>query len=159
MFKRIVIRANQRGLRFVNEALAEVLKPGVHWRFGARQRVEVVSTEALFLAHDRLEHIVDSGLLRDELEVLDLAESERAFVWKDGRLVAALRPGLFALWKVSRPLEVESFQVDPVRLIHPRLALVADKAIAEPLLEFVRVPAQHAGVLEVDGQMVEDLGP
>lgn len=158
MLKRYVIRADERGLRFVNGELREVLQPGVYWRWGLRQTVDVLNIDGLFMVHDRLRHVVDSGLLQDEIEAIDLAENERALVWQDGRLVAALRPGLFALWKVQRPMIVERFDASNVRFEHGRLDLIANKAIAQGILQITDVPAQHEAVLEVAGRVTEVLG-
>ena len=114
MWYRYDIRAGERGLRFVDGALVEVLGEGVHWRFATGQKcqVDIVSTEAVWLERGDLALIKTSEARPSDLLVLDVHQEERALVWIDGRYVKTLLPGQYGLWTSSRAVLVEVFEVD-----------------------------------------------
>src|SRR3954447_6514113 len=100
MIRYIRIRPFEVGLVFRDGTFRGLLGPGAHWRLDPlfRERVDVVSQRAPGLAHEQRDLIVRSGALADRAVVLDLADHERGLVWIDGRFVAVLAPGLYALW-------------------------------------------------------------
>ena len=61
--------------------------------------MEVVSQRAPWLAHEKLDVIVQSGALKNRAVVLDLKDHQRALVWVDGRFSHILPPGKYAFWK------------------------------------------------------------
>ena len=61
--------------------------------------MEVVSQRAPWLAHEKLDVIVQSGALENRAVVLDLKDHQRALVWVDGRFSHILPPGKYAFWK------------------------------------------------------------
>src|SRR5262245_19394167 len=86
-FKRIKVRSYEMGLYFRDKEFMRLLAPGTHWVVAPlfTSHVEVVSQRQPWLAHEKLDMIVKSGLLKDRAVVLDLKDYERALVWIDGR--------------------------------------------------------------------------
>lgn len=154
VLRRFKIREHERGLLFRDREFKGVLRPGRHWvwDFLFNVRVDVVSVRDVWLTHKDLDVIAKSGALGDEARVVDLEDHERAVVWVDGRLEAALKPGLYALWTVFRAVKVETFDARALRLDHTDLAAIVQAKGAAALLDVTTVEAGHAGLLFKDGR-------
>lgn len=161
MIRFLRIRPYEVGLVFRDGAFRGLLGPGAYWRFDplGRERIDVVSQRAPWLVHDKLDLIVRGGVPGDDLVVLDLADHERGLVWIDGRFATALPPGLFALWTTVRRVRTEVVDARAVRFDHPDRDAILRGGRAAELLDVQDVPADHAGVLFVDGRHAETLGP
>jgi regulator of protease activity HflC (stomatin/prohibitin superfamily) len=160
MYTRVRIREYERGLRFRAGNFAELLGPGRYWvrgaLFGAErdvvQKVDITSTR--FTA-ERLDILVRNASLREALLIVDLADTERAVVWKDGRVAWVLGPGRYAFWKEPYELRVERFDATSVRFENDEIDAIFAVGGAGGLL--AEVPArENADVLVFrDGEYVE----
>lgn len=161
MFRKITVRPYEFGLVFRNSAFTGLLAPGSYWRFDplGRETVEIVSRRAPWLAHEQLDLIVASGALEGKATVLDLADRERGLVWIDGRFDAVLPPGRYALWTGFRRIRTEVVDVSDVRFEHADREAIFAGRNANALLDVQDVPADHAGVLFLDGRFAETIGP
>lgn len=150
----IQVREHERGLLFRDDVFERLLTPGRHWIFGAvwKVRVERVSVRDAIFDHRDLEVIVRSGALAGEAEVLDLADSERALVWLDGRFATVFGPGLHALWKVFHKVRTEVVDAGEVRFEHRELAIIFGAAESRSWLERINVDAGQVALLMVDGR-------
>lgn len=98
------IRRHERGLRFRYGELRAVLGSGTYrtlptlWRSG-RDEIEIVSAIDSVVQHDRLDELLETPALRAATMLVELGASERALVWKDGRVTSVLGPGRHALWR------------------------------------------------------------
>ncbi len=171
LFNKIHVRAWELGLVFRDGELEQVLEPGWHkvFRWGRRE-VQVVSKLDVWFRHDLLPVLVKDELLpvlvKDEalarhLEVLDLAEHERALVWIDGRYQELVGPGLHALFKSARELKVERVDTRTLRFEHAQLGVVLGHSSANLAhgLTAVVVPDGCLGLVYVDGAIGLELGP
>ena len=124
MFTRVRIQKNQIGLRFRHGDFAEVLQPGRYFVPGqilGIDRVQVFDRLVSRFEHPLLDLLVQAEGVRDELQVVDLADDQRAFVWKNGRLHDILGTGRFAFWKRPNEIEVEVHTVAEPRFEHERI--------------------------------------
>src|SRR6185295_13130252 len=92
MFFKTFIRGHERGLWFRRGEFVKLLGPGTHYNIGVlwnamRDRVEIVDTLATRFAHAQLALLAREPALRDDLLVVDLADDQRALIWKDARLM------------------------------------------------------------------------
>lgn len=97
-----------------------------------------------------------------KLEVIDLAQDERALVWLDGRLHAvwgSSHGGPIAYWKDSGALVVERVDASELAFTHPRLSAILDSEGGRRELEQVTVPAGHRGLHYVDHALRAELAP
>ena len=78
-------------------------------------RVEIEDVTVPALTAPGLDVIVDSGALKDDAVVIDLADGERALVWIEGRLADVLNPDLYAYWTVMKNVRVELVDATKVR--------------------------------------------
>lgn len=155
------VREHERGLLFKDREFKGVLRPGRHlvWDLLRKVRVDVVSVRDAWLNHADLDVIAKSGTLRDEAKLVDLKDNERAIVWVNGRVEAALKPGLYALWTVFHDVRVEVFDARAVRFDHAGVAVIAQARGAAALLEAVTIEAGHAGLFFKDGVHQATLAP
>src|SRR4051812_18268427 len=158
------IRRHERGLLFRRGDFERLLPPGDHWLLGrivrpAAYKVEVADTLKTKFEHPMLDVLLEhNGHLRDALHVVDLSDTERALVWKDGRLAYVVGPGRHAFWKQPHRLAVETFDVSAFRFTHPRLATILQHPQATQWLDGVQVEAGSEALLYRDGVLVERLG-
>jgi hypothetical protein len=161
MIRYLRIRSFEIGLVFRDGTFQGLLGPGAYWRFdlAGRERIDIVSQRLPWLVHEQLDLIVRDGALADRAVVLDLQDHERGLVWIDGRFATILPPGQYALWTTFRRVRTEVVDARAVRFDHAdREAILRGNRAAE-LLEVQDVPADHAGLLFLDGRYVESLGP
>ncbi len=96
--------------------------------------------------------------VREAVQVVDLADGERAIVWKDDRLFAILGPGRYAFWKTTAKLDVETFNISAFRFEHAKLQAILASGEAIKWFDGVMVGAEEDVLLYRDGVLVERLG-
>jgi len=156
MFTNIHIKKHERGLLFRRGDFVRLLRPGTYrfWDLLSRTKVAVVSTLETNFKHPLLDVLLLEPSVQDELLVLDLADGERAIVWKDERLAYVLGPGRHALWLASGKLRVERFDISQFRFEHPKLSLILQNGEALKFLEGVMVDANQEVLLYRDGVLI-----
>lgn len=157
MFARFYIRQHERGLLFRNGDLIDVLAPGVHYTWRWNDRVEIVDTLQTRFDHKLLDVLIRNEKLASQLVVVDLTDTQRALVWKDGRLLQIVGPGRHAYWREPSKIEVETFSIETVRFTHAKLQTVMSHPDAPRWLTGVRVEQDEDVLLYRDGQFVETL--
>src|SRR5262245_31505883 len=118
---RTIIKQGELGLVFRRGDFDRVLGPGAWFLPGVwfgLERVEIVDTLATRFRHALLDLLVRTPELQQRLVVVDLAEDQRALVWRDGRLFDFVGSGLFAYWNAPARVKVEVFSADEVRFQH-----------------------------------------
>jgi regulator of protease activity HflC (stomatin/prohibitin superfamily) len=161
LFKRFKIRSYEMGLYFREGEFKGLLTEGKYWRFDPlnKIRVEIVSQRDPWLAHEKLDMIVKSGVLKDCAVVLDLKDHERALVWIDGRFNRILTAGLYALWTTVRDVRVEVLDARVARFEHDELPMIARLPTARVPLDICTVERDRVGVLFLDGRYIDTLPP
>lgn len=160
MYKQITIRSHECGLHFRDGEFQRLLGEG-RYRFldlFGKHRVDVVSMRDPWLVHDELDVLIRSGKLDDQLTVVDLKDHERALVWVDGRFQRILSPGLYAYWNGPRDVRVQVVDTRDVRFTHEALDIIVRSPDATRCLTMVTVNRSCAGVLFIDGSLVDTLG-
>lgn len=157
---RVRIHEHECGLLFSKDRFVRWLPPGSHrlWR-PWRDRIEKVNRLEPHFRHPRLDVLLQDASLRRRLEVLDLEGSQRAMIWKDGRLACVVGAGRHAFWKGPGALQIELRDAGEGRLEHPRLTEVIRHADACTLFSVVNVAADEELLLLREGVLVEKLGP
>jgi len=122
-----------------------------------RTAVQVVNTLETLFQHPLLDLLVGEPAMAEALLVVDLTSTQRALVWKDGRLAHIFGPGRFALWKTPFQLAVEVFDVERPRLEHPALETVLGHPAAGNWLDVIDVEAHQEALLFRDGRFIERL--
>ena len=158
MFTTRHIKKHERGLLFRDGDFVRLLRPGAYrlWKlpFMASQKIEVANTLESRFAHPLLDVLLTDPAVQDELLVVDLADNERAIVWKDDRLAFLLGAGRHAMWLACGKLRVERFSIADFRFEHPRLAVILQHADALKYFEGVQVDSGQEVLLFRDGVMI-----
>lgn len=157
------IKSYERGLQFRHGDFVRMLAPGRYWLWSrlfsrTRDRIEVVSTLTTKFEHPLLDVLVKDRALRDALTLVDLADHERALIWKDGRLAHIVGSGRHAFWNEPYKLEVEVFDTTKLRLEHPKLEAIVSFPGAARWVVGVDVADYEDALLTKDGEIVETLG-
>ena len=168
MYIKTHIARNQRGLWIRRGDLVRVLRPGSHWNPAWpisliwRRKLESVElydiTEGRF-NHKRLETLVREPSLRAELIVVELADEQRALVWRDGRLFDILGPGIAAYWREAAAWNVELYDVAEARFNHRKMQAVLSHPKAASFLVGVIVEQEESALVYRDGRLIETVGP
>ena len=154
------IKRNERGLLMRRGDLVRVLKPGFYRMWSRiyaprRDRVERKSISDVVLDLPEIKYLVRDTELADHLEVVELADDQRAVIWLDGRVYGVAGPGITALWKDAGEIEVERYDVrDGIRFEHDRLDAVLSAPGAERFLDVIVVEKGQLGVLTLNGEVV-----
>jgi hypothetical protein len=112
MFRLIQVQEHERGLWFRRGQFEELILPGSTWLLSWQDNVVIMDVQRQpRFDHPLLATMLDVPRLREQLEVIQLDEVQRAFVWRDGRLIGVLGPGLHAFWKTAQRLKVETFNM------------------------------------------------
>jgi len=157
------ILSHERGLRFRNGDFAGILEPGRYrlWRrlLGPqRDRVQLLSVLSGRLVHPLLEVICRHPSAAAHLVTVDLAQRERAVVFRAGRLETVLGPGLHAFWNAPQAPVIERFDVTDPRFEHALLASIAASEAGAAHLLTVRVEAHQSALVFLDGRLHAQLG-
>ncbi len=163
MFFKVRIRKWEVGLWFRHGDFKRPLTPGVHWLLWPvnfwRNRIERINVFSTKFKHVMLDLMLENARLRDMLTVVDLDDSQRALVWKDGRIGWMLGPGRHAFWKHPYTLTVEVFDVNEFVFEHPKIEAILGHSGGSQFLDGVRVEAHERVLLFREGELVKELGP
>ncbi len=161
MYYKVHITRFERGLLFRRGDFIRPLGPGTYrvwvWQW-SRVSIQVVSTLKTKFEHPLLDVLVKDDRLREQLEILDLTDTQRALVWKDGRLLTVVGPGRHAFWIVPAKIDVEIFDVGEFRFAHPKLAAILQHPDATKWLDGVQVEPNEDVLLYRDGVLIDRLG-
>lgn len=118
------------------------------------EALDIVSVKEAWLVHKELESIIKSGKInKDELEVIDIKDNQRAVVWIDGRFDRILYTGIYALWKVGREVLVEVIDVKSPQFVHEKLDIILDAGASKAALNEFIVEDNHIGLYFENGNL------
>ena len=159
MFTRVLIRKNEVGLQFRYGAFAKILPPGAYWLPGRLfgYGVQVFDTLQTRFAHPLLDLLIEDAVVRSMLEVVDLHDDQRAFVWKDGRLGWILGPGRHAFWTRPFDLEVEVHTIAEPRFEHERIEAILAHADAETFLRQIHLQTGERVLFFQEGRLIDSV--
>jgi regulator of protease activity HflC (stomatin/prohibitin superfamily) len=161
MIRRVRIDEFEKGLVFQHGELIRLLDKGRYWilNLNMSKRIEVVSTKDIYLMHRDLDIIAQSGLLKDRAIVLDIKDTQRALVWKNGRFDSILPPGFYVLWNKPHQVQVEIVDTEKVLFQHEKLETIVNKKDTHQLLDIVTIDNAYTGLVFINGELEEQLKP
>ncbi len=171
MWKRYLIKKNERALLRDEGDFAKVLEPGVFRAFDpfGRLTVQTVPLDAPLEDTTLVDTLRDQApdVLERHFIAVDLADHEAALRYRDGSLIEILPPGSRKLyWRAMPGLRLERIDLGAgyalpdglaAKLTQP--ALRSRPAAGTAGVQLVQVPAYHVGVLKVDGRVERLLQP
>jgi len=170
LFRRTVIAPQERGLRYVNGALNDILEPGVYWtsRLFGRVVIEVRNINDPAFDYEYVDILLDSqpALVARYFVVADISDDEVGLVYYNDRLSRALTPGSRQLfWREPKSVtldiinyrEVPRVADDVAGLLSRRDAALG--SIKQSSVVAARIAQGTVGLVMVDGVLVEKLEP
>ena len=161
MFHRIHIKQHERGFRFRKGDFHGLVGPGPYklalfqrlWLEGfRREKLSIVSTLDMRVRHPLLDVFVKNEAFRAAVHVVELGDTQRALLWKDGRLAAILAPGRHVFWKEPYALDFEVFDIEAgPRFEHAKLDVVLRHEDAHAHLAGVEAAPREEVILFRDG--------
>ena len=160
MSLKVRIRKHERGLYFRYGDFKRLLSPGKYRLWSSlwshtRNTIDVVNTLSTKFEHPMLEAMLNTrdAALLSALEVINLADNQRALIWRDSRLHAIVGPGRHAFWKSPYQLAIEVFDVDALRFTHAKLETILQHADARSFLETIEVDPHIETLLLVNSEL------
>lgn len=96
-----IINENQRGLLFKDGKYEKMLEPGKHSFLSRNISVEIMNVADEFkLAGFDLNIFLNDNLLKEKLEIVDVADETIALHYINGKFSGCLTSGRYAYWKV-----------------------------------------------------------
>lgn len=170
-YKRIVVAEYERALLIKNRSVKRVLEPGVYRFIDPLFRIEVQiydlnEPEFVF---DKLDYLIKQkpDLVKKYFQLVELGEFQIGLIYKNGRLDSVLEPGTRQLyWKGPVDVKVEVINIqDEFAVSKDKLKLLTrarNSKLAKQLTQYLyiaEVDDNYAGLLIVDGELVEQLQP
>ena len=107
----------------------------------------------LELNHRHLSLIARLAEGRKDVEIVDIKDSERALVWRDGHFVEILSAGVHLLWKAVAEIRVERVNVEDVIFRHRDERAIVQSPAGKAHLDVLEVPDGMKGLLLVNGRI------
>jgi regulator of protease activity HflC (stomatin/prohibitin superfamily) len=162
--RRVVVGDGERALVFRNRRFERVLVPGVYWLFArlGKLEVRVYDTTGVEYAGTDVDVLIASmGMdFQRHFVLADIGTGEFGLVSKNGKLDEVLVPGVRKLyWKGSVPIEVERVALGSDLALSLSVAQrLKQLGVLERVAVAITVPVESAGLVFVDGKLVQVLG-
>lgn len=171
IYKRIVVAEYERALLIKNRSIRKILEPGVYRLFDPLDRIKVEIydlTEAEF-NYGKQDYLIKQkpDLVERYFQLVELNEFEVGLVYKNGRLDGILPPDTRQLyWQGPVEVKVEVIDIkDEFAVTKEKLKLLTrarNSKLVRELTQYLyvaEVDENYAGLLIVDGELVEQLNP
>jgi len=170
LFRKTVIAPQERGLRYVNGALTDILEPGVYWTGGLFSRVviEVRNINDPAFNYEYVDILIESAsaLVAKHFVLADISDDEVGLVYYNDRLSRVLNPGTRQLfWAEPKSVAVDVINYRSAPRVPPAVAGllsrrdVAMTSIKHGAVASARIAQGTVGLVMVDGVLVDMLQP
>lgn len=156
----IIVHNNERGLLFIDGNYSEVLTSGKYSFFSNKKRIIIMDLNQEFKPQGyHLNIFLNDEKLKNELEIIDVSDSEIVLHYEDGRLSGVLTSGKYAFWKV---LKKHTFSV--ISKKEPIVSDNIDRSIFKNQLlngffQEQKIESYQTGLLLLDGIFNKILTP
>ncbi|ANE45243.1 peptidase [Paenibacillus swuensis] len=159
MFNKVTIQEDQRGLLFHKGSYARYLLPETYtvWSVLGQTVAVVDAAKPLAVEGKALKGFLGDAALLQDVDVVDVADSELVLRYEDGKFAGVLTSGQYAFWNVMR-----ANRFVRVDLGDPMLSDEVDAAIVPKLAGYVQgleVQAHETGLLYYNHVLQRELGP
>lgn len=153
--KKITIKNNEKGLVFKNNILVKVIGNGSHWFFFGEQ-IEIFNAYNPFPLIE--EGIFEHEILKNQLEIVEVADDELALVFEKSNFKQVLVPGVYAFWKGQnkyhfQKVSLATYQIEDVS------KNILEQPPMNPYIRNYRIESFEKGLLFVDGAFIKMLTP
>ena len=137
------------------------LGSGKHQFFDPLRRLnaDIVKTTDAELVHPKIDVILASGAIANDVLVVELKDRQRGLLSIDGRFTQVLAPGRYVFWKSPRKVEVEVVTLEGPLFQHANLATILKTAGTAATIDVATVEPGFLGLLFVNGRFETSLNP
>jgi regulator of protease activity HflC (stomatin/prohibitin superfamily) len=153
MYKILQVKFNERVVLFRDHLPLRAYGPGRHWLWGRNYNEQRWNTDELTF---QVRFGVRELLPSDWYAQLEISETQRGVLYKDGRPVVYLRPGVHRYWRVDESVRLRLFDITE-RV--PAFTDELEALIPKTELLDAKVEAHQAGLLYVQQAFVQQLAP
>ena len=113
MFRHVLVRSNELGLRFREGNFIGVVGPGRYTLFAppwdtSAETLDVVDLRRPRFEHPKLRDLIRDHELRERLVVAEVEDGQQGLLHRGGQVVETLGPGLHAYWQnPADPIRIE----------------------------------------------------
>ncbi len=153
MYKILQVKFNERVVLFRGHVPLRALGPGRHWLWGRNYSEQRWNTDELvFQARPGVRQLLPSEWYAQ----VEIGDAQRGILYKDGRPVVYLRPGVHRYWSIDESVRLRLMAVtDDVPALTDELEAVIPK---QELLD-AKVEAFQTGLLYLQQSFVRQLAP
>ena len=157
--KRITVNAYQLALVTKRGKLVRVLSEGKHWIGFSKKFTIHDLTERLDLRSHELIVNVESALLKDHINIVDILDNEIGIEYKEDKYHRVLVPGKYAYWNSPIKYQVKKVNMSDIEVSKdiPRHILMQPAVLQ--YLRVYPVESYQKALLYVDGNFVRILEP
>ena len=170
IFQKTVIAPQERGLRYVNGALTDILQPGVHWtcRLFGGVVIEVRNINDPAFEYEYVDILLETAplLVQQHFVLADINDDEVGLVYYNDRLSRVLTPGTRQLfWAEPKLVAVNIINYREAPRVPQDVAGLMSRrdvtinTIKHGAIAMARVAQGTVGLILVDGVLVDMLQP
>lgn len=154
MFRTEILQDHERGLLVRNGRVVAWVEPGRHRLWSRHTEIRKIDLNAAFMPlTPEVRAVVPAGAA----EELEVPHGSIALVSVDGRPAACLLPGRYLLWQLRAEVSAEVVSTAPV-LANEHVPPAFRQLLRSSYLVSSTVPAQHRGLVYVDGALERSVG-
>ncbi|MZQ80701.1 slipin family protein [Paenibacillus sp. 5J-6] len=159
MLKKIIVKADERGLLFKRGSYVKHLQPGVY-RLAPFSDDEIVLmnvTKPFVVQGKDLNLFLQDERLLEEITVINVQDHEYVLHYEDGKFVSLMTAGKYAFWNVMK--QHDFTRVD---IRQPEVGVEIDRAIFAKVAGYLyvsEVASHETGVLFYNNVMQKELAP
>ena len=157
--KTVAIREFERGLVFQNGNYLKLLKPGKYWFFRYGIDVVVYDMNKPFITIQNLNMLLKNEDLKDELNIVDVADNELVIRYEDNRFADVLRPGKYAYWKELKTYRFDVIDTNDVEVGDKVPKSLLEKSVISSFMTTVDIASYECGLLFFNRQLQRELKP
>jgi regulator of protease activity HflC (stomatin/prohibitin superfamily) len=158
--EKVMIAEYELGLLYRDRKIETVLTPGEHKYRTKGARLEVYDLRDMPVRDARLKlaYQLEPAVVAEQVAVAERGDTEVGLVYANGKLVGLVAPGEVAFYG-ERLAKIEIRTLDAAKDIDLDGALIGalDRVETGGLVKNVTVPAEHVGLLYVDGVLDREL--
>lgn len=149
--KKIIINEQEAALVYKNNQVINVIFKGKYWFFFG-EKVEKFNTNEEF--PKLYEGIFDNDLLKNHLEIINVADDELVLKFQNNNFQSVMVPGIYAFWKDRSPYQFQKVSTTDY-IITDVSKVILEKSQLNLHVRNYRIESYEKGLLFVDGKFVE----
>lgn len=156
--KRVTIKTNAAGLVYKKGELKRVLTAGSYW-LGFGEHAVVYDMSETFIPASGLEVLLLNKDFAALVTVIEVGDNELVLVYQNGNFKQVLSAGKYAFWIGLNNYTFTRADLNKYEITEISDRNTLEKHLLQPYIRVFKVESYETGLMLVDGQFKEVLGP